>query len=77
MNALIDKPKSTRHADGVITVILEGGPAVIIPVRGNSRLEKASRAQLHQIELSPFGSHWPASDEDLSLEGIRDRIHTV
>jgi len=68
MNALIDKPKSTRHADGVITVILEGG---------NSRLEKASRAQLHQIELSPFGSHWPASDEDLSLEGIRDRIHTV
>ena len=34
------------------------------------RLAHATRAQLNNIELSPFGLHWPDLDEDLSIRGI-------
>jgi Protein of unknown function (DUF2442) len=71
MNTLIDKPKSARYADGVVTVTMETGSTLCFPVRGNPRLENATAAQLQRIELSPFGLHWPDLDEDLSLEGIR------
>jgi hypothetical protein len=36
----------------------------------NPRLAHATPAQLSNIELSPFGLHWPDLDEDLPIRGI-------
>ena len=36
------------------------------------RLARATQAQRQQIEVSPsgYGLHWPAVDEDLSVDGL-------
>ena len=49
---------------------MESGLEFAFPIAGNSRLESASDSQLDNIELSPFGLHWPDLDEDLSIRGI-------
>lgn len=36
----------------------------------NRKLSKASKKQIQNVELSPFGIHWPELDEDLSIAGI-------
>lgn len=71
MNTLTDSPKSARYSEGRIILALRGGSILTFPIEGNPRLEAASPAQLNNIELSPFGLHWPDLDEDLSVEGIR------
>jgi len=38
----------------------------------NPRLAKGTARQLGNIELPPFGLHWPDLDEDLSIRGMRD-----
>ena len=40
--------------------------------RQSSRLARATQAQRQQIEVSPsgYGLHWPAVDEDLSVDGL-------
>lgn len=40
------------------------------PVSGNPRLAKGNAEQLGNIEISPFGLHWPDLDEDLSFQGL-------
>lgn len=50
---------------------MESGLEFTFPVKGNPRLEGKPHAQLNEIELSPFGLHWPRLDEDLSIRGIR------
>lgn len=70
MSTLIDKPLSARHKDGRIHVQMESGLEFTFPVKGNSRLEGKPHAQLNEIELSPFGLHWPDLDEDLSIRRI-------
>lgn len=72
MNTLIDQPVSAIHLNGFVTVRLQSGREFTFPVNGNPRLEAATDAQLNQIELSPFGLHWPSLDEDLSLAGIAE-----
>jgi hypothetical protein len=49
---------------------MESGLEIAFPVLGNPRLEGQPHDQLDHIEISPFGLHWPAFDEDLSLRGI-------
>jgi len=46
-----------------------GGPFA----RFTKRLQHAMRGtpqQLNNIEISPFGLHWPDLDEDLSFRGL-------
>lgn len=40
--------------------------------RQSPRLAHATQAQRQQIEVSPsgYGLHWPAVDEDLSVDGL-------
>ena len=40
--------------------------------RQSLRLARATQAQRQQIEVSPsgYGLHWPAVDEDLSVDGL-------
>jgi len=41
------------------------------PVSRNPRLAKGTADQLNNIEISPFGLHWPDLDEDLIFsEGL-------
>jgi hypothetical protein len=70
MSTLIDAPRSAGFRDGFILVVLHSGAELRFPVSANPRLASASPAQLDNIELSPFGLHWPDLDEDLSIRGI-------
>lgn len=56
--------------DGVATVQFKDGQSLAFPIKGNPRLERATLDALNNVELSPFGIHWPELDEDLSFEGI-------
>jgi len=70
MSILVDEAVSAECRNSSVTVHFKSGHALSFPIQGNARLENAPEIQLKQIELSPFGLHWPALDEDLSFEGI-------
>ena len=70
MSSLIDAPRSAGFHDGFIFVVLQSGAELRFPASANPRLAAATPAQLNNIELSPFGLHWPDLDEDLSIRGI-------
>jgi hypothetical protein len=70
MNTLVDTARSASFRDGNIIIAFESGVEVRFPVGKNPRLAKGSAKQLANIEISPFGLHWPELDEDLSFRGI-------
>jgi hypothetical protein len=70
MSTLIDTPRSAGVRDGIVFVVLESGAQLTFPAEDNLRLARATPTQLNNIELSPFGLHWPDLDEDLSIRGI-------
>jgi hypothetical protein len=70
MSTLIDSARSAVCRDGMIVVVMDSGSEVRFPVRENPRLARGTAAQLSNIEISPFGLHWPDLDEDLSFRGI-------
>jgi hypothetical protein len=65
-----DRLIAAHHRDGKIVIAMESGVEISFPVAGNPRLEGQPPALLDQIEISPYGLHWPALDEDLSIRGI-------
>ncbi len=70
MNTLVDKPREARYMNGKICVVMESGLEIAFPVEGNPRLEGKDKESLNNIEVSPFGLHWPDLNEDLSIRGI-------
>jgi Protein of unknown function (DUF2442) len=70
MSTLIDRARSAVFRDGQILISLESGATIQFPVAENPRLSRGTPEQLNNIEISPFGLHWPDLDEDLSLRGI-------
>jgi hypothetical protein len=70
MSTLVDKPVRAWEKGGRIHIEMESGLELSFPVRGNPRLEGKSDKQLSNVEVSPFGLHWPDLDEDLSIRGI-------
>ena len=70
MSTLIDNARSAGYRDGMIVVVMDSGNEVRFPVRENPRLARGTAAQLDNIDLSPFGLHWPDLDEDLSFRGL-------
>jgi len=70
MSTLTDSARSAVYRDGMIVVVMDSGGEVRFPVRENPRLVRGTAAQLNNIEISPFGLHWPDLDEDLSFRGI-------
>ncbi|MCF6284391.1 MAG: DUF2442 domain-containing protein [Candidatus Hydrogenedentes bacterium] len=67
---MVDEAISATHQGGLVTIRFRSGHKLSFPTEGNPRLAGASDTALDTIELSPFGIHWPALDEDLSFEGI-------
>ena len=64
-------PKRTAHYDsGYVTVRIAGTVEIRFPITANVRLARGTEAQLKNIEVSPFGLHWPELDEDLSFKGL-------
>ena len=70
MNTLVDTAKKAFYHDGGIVVQMHAGVELRFPVKDNPRLAAGTEDQLNNIELSPFGIHWPDLDEDLSLQEI-------
>jgi hypothetical protein len=70
MNTLVDKVKSAIYQDGKIMVMMESQLEIRFPVAENPRLSQGTPQQLNNIEISPFGLHWPDLDEDLSFRGL-------
>jgi hypothetical protein len=70
MNTLT-APKRTAYYDaGFVTVLIAGTVEIRFPIAASPRLTKGTEAQLKNIEVSPFGLHWPELDEDLSFNGL-------
>ena len=70
MNTLVDTAKKAFFSAPHILIQMESGVEIRFPVDRNPRLSKGTPQQLSNIELSPFGIHWPDLDEDLSFEGL-------
>jgi Protein of unknown function (DUF2442) len=70
MSTLMDTARSAVFWDGQILISLMSGAKMQFPVAENPRLARGTPEQLNNIEISPFGLHWPDLDEDLSLRGI-------
>ena len=70
MSTLIDTAASASLSDGDIVICMKSGTELRFPVAENPRLAAGTPDQLNNIELSPFGIHWPDLDEDLSFRGI-------
>ena len=54
-----------------MVVEMGDGSVLRFPVAENPRLSCGTIAQLNNVEISPFGLHWPDLDEDLSLDGLK------
>ncbi len=70
MSTLIDTVRSAAFRDDEIVIFMESGATMQFPVAENPRLGRGTPEQPNNIEISPFGLHWPDLDEDLSLRGI-------
>lgn len=70
MNTLEDRAKKVYYSDPYIVIKMESGVEVRFPAHDNPRLAKGHADQLNNVEISPFGLHWPDLDEDLSFEGL-------
>jgi hypothetical protein len=49
---------------------MASGVVLSFPIKENPRLAAGSADQLKNVEVSPYGLHWPELDEDLSFEGL-------
>lgn len=62
--------ESVRFDNDAMWVSLTDGRTIGVPLAWFPRLLNASRAELEAVELSPFGLHWEALDEDVSIAGL-------
>jgi hypothetical protein len=65
------KAKRAYYSSPAMVVEMEDGSEVRFPIEENPRLSCGTNAQLNNVEISPFGLHWPDLDEDLSLAGLK------
>jgi hypothetical protein len=70
MSILTDTARSAFYCEGQVNIIMESGAEIRFPVAENPRLAVGTDEQLNNIELSPYGVHWPDLDEDLSFRGL-------
>ncbi|MFT3975237.1 MAG: DUF2442 domain-containing protein [Amaricoccus sp.] len=49
---------------------LSDGRVVGVPLAWFPRLRAASAEERERFEISPFGIHWEALDEDVSVDGL-------
>lgn len=59
-----------RFDDATMWVGLSDGRTLGIPLAWFPRLWRASPAERAAVDISPYGLHWGALDEDISIEGL-------
>ena len=64
------EPVNARCTQTDLVVELADGAQLVTPLWWYPALLAASPEQRSSLELSPYGIHWPALDEDLSIEGM-------
>ena len=62
--------ESIRFDDDAMWVTLTDGRTLGVPLAWFPRLLRASAEDLAAVEISPFGLHWEALDEDVSIAGL-------
>ena len=72
MSILNDVVRLAYYTDGLILVRMDSGVEIRFPVNKNPRLKNGTEKELNNIQISPFGLHWPDLDEDLSFRGLLD-----
>jgi len=70
MSTLVDTAKTVLYRDGHIVISMDSGVELRFPIAQNPRLAHGTPQQLGNVEVSPFGLHWPDLDEDLSFRGL-------
>lgn len=70
MHTTVDAAIKAVYQDGYVIVTMNSGVEVRFPIEGNPRLSRGTFQQLNNIEISPYGLHWPDLDEDLSFAGL-------
>ena len=64
------EPVDVSFDDVSMSVALDDGRTITVPLAWYPRLVNATRKQLETYELSPGGVHWDELDEDLAIEGM-------
>jgi hypothetical protein len=64
------EPRHVQCTDVELAVTLKDGRKITTPLWWCPRLFEATPQQRASYELSPFGIHWPAIDEDLSVAAM-------
>ena len=64
------RPIKAAVRKGTVIITMQDGLEIRFQAASNPRLAKGNHAQLNNIEISPFGLHWPDLDEDLSFAGL-------
>ncbi|GAA4225243.1 hypothetical protein GGQ68_003399 [Sagittula marina] len=59
-----------RFDEANMWVSLSDGRTLGVPLTWFPRLLSASPEQLSAVEVSPFGLHWEALDEDISVPAL-------
>lgn len=70
MNTLVDTAKTVHYCAPNFVIEMASGVVLSFPIKENPRLAAGSADQLKNVEVSPYGLHWPELDEDLSFEGL-------
>ena len=67
-----ERVTTVSSTDIQLTVELEDGRSISVPLAWYPRLLHASQSDRDdwQVAGGGFGIHWPAIDEDLSVEGL-------
>ena len=62
--------ESVSFDDSSMWVVLTDGRTLGVPLAWFPRLLHASPTARAQVEISAFGLHWAALDEDISIAGL-------
>lgn len=67
-----ERVKDVQIGEDLLSVYLQDGRIISVPLAWYPRLFNASKAQLQIWEIAGggYGIHWPEIDEDLSTEGL-------
>lgn len=70
MSTLVDTATEATYKKGYIVIHMASGVEIRFRPAKNKRLARGTSRQLNNIEVSPYGLHWPDLDEDLSFRGL-------
>jgi hypothetical protein len=66
----LPEPVGVTFTDDTMSVDLDDGRTITVPIAWYPRLMRASPIQRAAYDLSPAGVHWEEIDEDISVAGM-------